>query len=289
MYKIFFVIPFVINLAQAKAEDKIPTLRAMPPDPIYVSQGFRLGTILKMNSKGLFFWRYRYEGKLMLGVNTNSGDMYDNNCISSLYKTYREEEEKEGKKVDPESEDLGNLPDEERIECLIGYNPVSFSFFDDYYYNKFKKFSDGQVVIFYKVPLLAPQDILTDTKRFLRGIWMVNPSLPIEKSKIVESDILSSEIFTPQKAIVDGRVVGASVENIVRQTYEIIVQLGTAANNFIRLSVSSNEMFDYLVRSMFAGKVLRMEYVKVIGIFRPLSHLRGYDTDFRILRAKVIN
>lgn len=280
----------VVCLLAAGATDvpEFPHLKPVPPNMMYLSEGFRLGYVLRMAEKGIWFWRYRYEGQLQLGFGTNQGEIYDTSCFALAIERAKKRKRIASEKNIEDPQDY--ISEEDRKECLLGFNPFNFSFFSDDYYEEYDNLGDGPVVIFYQRPLVAPQSVFTDTKTYLRGIWPANPNLKIPKYKKANTGLLGTRNLTPLKSTIEGRIIGASVEDVFRKTYEITVQLGNTGNNFKRLSLADDpEMFDYIVKCMMTGKMLRIEYTSIVELLRPLNILRGYWTNFRIIGIQILD
>lgn len=281
---------------------ELPKL-GLAPDPLYSSIGFRLGYITSVKDEGFFWWRYHYEGSLLLGVSTNKGHIYDRICLGYLDKekgkiqkkiSYMRTSVAEQDSAPSESDynTLQNLQDDlhqidvkKDEDCLITDNPWSFSFFDDSYYKKYLHFTYGPVLIYYRTPLLTAKELFSKTDNYLLNMWKVNPSIPLQKSMSTDEGIFNTTTFTPEKGIIQGRVVSASVESIFLKTYEVTIQLETSGNDFRRMSVSDSDLFNYIVRCMLSGRLLEIEYIKLMAVLRPLSDLRGYSTDFRIVKV----
>jgi hypothetical protein len=240
-------------------------------NPYYSSRGFRLGYVLNYTNTGSSFWRFHYEGEMMLGFRTSQGPLYESQCYQAVTKEHT------------------NPPatKEELAGCSIMENPWKFSSYSETFFDLYQKIKHGAVVIFYNRPTVAPHAVLLDTKDFIEGIWPVEADLPIEATK--EMKLPVSDWLTPEKGFVEGRVISATRENPIRETYKVILQSGRSpANNFRVFSVVHNELFDYIVRTMFTGRLVRVDFVQIFTPARVLSDLRGYKSYDRIYRVTIL-
>jgi hypothetical protein len=280
MKTLIFILICAFSLpGRAQFPYKYPHLRPLG-DPFETASGFMLGTVLNIEHQGSVFWRYRYEGSFMVGRGTSAGPITDVDCATQV----REELSKE-RNVPRDPLETNRRVGE---ACLLLTNPWRYSFFDSTFYYLSKEAGNDMVVLFYRRLPWAPQALLTDTTNFLKNMWKVDPSLPIEPNwKAAWYRIPISSTLTRERGFVLGRVVSAMLKDPIRKTYEIIVQQGDLASNFRALSVSDPELFDYIVRTMFTGRIVRVEYVKIFPLSVIASELSGYETEYRVMRVSV--
>ena len=75
-----------------------------------------------------------------------------------------------------------------------------------------------------------------------------------------------------------GRVVKVAHKGTINKTYEVLIQMGDSGNQFKNMSVTSQEMFDYLVKVLKSGKSVKIHYVE--HMVQPF-----YDTPYEIYKV----
>jgi len=269
--------------AQKPFNYKYPKIRPLS-NPFADSLGYIMGTILNIQDEGMAVWRYRYEGSMMVGIGTQQGPLRDVECAVKVKMAYDAQRKRETEKTP------GELFQRITDACTLLINPWRFSYFDERITNFYKSIHSTMVVVYYVHLPLAPQGLFTDTRHFVRGIWKVDPKLKIEPSREVKwYRIPVSRHLTAEKGIVEGRVVKATLEDPIRKTFEITVQQGERSDNFRPLSVSDPDLFDYIVRTMFTGRMVRIEYVKIFALSNIASNLAGFETYYRVTKVTLLD
>lgn len=267
--------------------DEIPRPRLNFVNPFFSTKGYILGEVGTIRNEGFPIWRYRYEGSLMQGIGNIPGPIIDNGC----------EEQRQSILVDrwmrgvnSKNEGLGVEVDGSFSEnpCELGHNPLPFSFFSRRTAKKILYLRTGLEVFYFVRPTIAPQAVLTRTRNFIGDVWPIDRSIELEES-ISSRGLPVSRVVTRERGVVSGRVILATVENVVFKTYEIIIQSVAQGNEFKALSVHDPRVFDYLVDSMFAGRRVKIEFVRIAPGTGMFSDLRGRWTHFRIVKVDLLD
>jgi hypothetical protein len=130
----------------------------------------------------------------------------------------------------------------------------------------------------------------TYTLNYVQKIFPIDPDLPAFKFfSLDKGEMPVATAVNPAEGYTKGRVVKASMDHLIRKTYEITFQQGAHGTNFTRLSVNSSEMFDHLVLSMLTGKQVRIGYLRMFsweGFW--VSAVRGYKTYYRVTSVEIL-
>lgn len=262
----------------------IPKVRWLP-DPFYSEEGFRLGYLFKFESQLL----WHFEGKLNLGSGSSPMTILDRDCVSG--ETARAAAAKNPNRKKIITADISK-------RCLIDQNPWDFSAVDPKLFQEYNNYPAAPVVVYYTHSLdtaigafsnFFPPAVFAKTDNYVHNIWPVSPEVQIPDHFSSERrDVPVAKEISPASGSLEGRVVKATMDHLFFKTYEILFQEGFAGSNFTRLSVNDSAMFDYLVSTMFTGKVIRIGYVRLFAIEGSFfSLVRGYSTNYRVVSADI--
>jgi hypothetical protein len=265
----------------AQADDSplpkdVPRVR-WSPDPIYSEEGFRLGYIIDFEAQR--FWHY--EGSLLMGFDTNPAKIMDEKCVEDAQTAANAVK-------NPATRNAGLQAIDS--DCLMMTNPWQFSVVDRKLYHQYSG-AKRAVVVYYNRPVWAPFGLLTtgspwaliaQTLNYVEKIWYVNPDLSVAKYPS-DSSGTDSPLINPASGYSVGYVVKASLDNLLRKTYEVTIQEGSSGADFKRMSVNDSTIFDHLIRAMLTGKKTKVGYVELVGAEGYLeTEIRGYHTGYRI-------
>lgn len=270
-----------INWAHAALEpEDLPHIE-YNRDPYLVSEGYRLGLILDFARAGIFPWSY--EGTMMVGFGTGRQDFIDQHCVDDILSVVSGVSDPSVKQ---------KYIDEANEKCYIFTNPWPFSTLDSIRLREFQNTLSTRptpVMIHYEVPYLSVERVITRTKHFVEGIYPVNPNANVPKSySIPESSYPVSHILNIRRGVIEGRIVKASLDHFFRKSFEVIIQEGNLGNNFRRMSVSDQGMFDFIIAAMLTGKMTRISYIELLGLENDIIQIaKDYDTPYRVVSVEV--
>jgi hypothetical protein len=248
-------------------------------NPYFESEGFRLGFLLEFAREGIAIWSY--EGQFMVGYGADRVEMIDPTCFQG--KTDWLNSVKDVTKKNKAMEAA-------RKECYIFTNPWMFSTLDSRIYNRYQELANTKatpVVLYYVTPFISPENLITNTKNFVEGIYPVNESLELQPSFTATGSELPVGLNREQ-GYVNGRIVKASLDHVIRKSFEIVIQEGPLGNNFRRMSVSSQEMFDYIIKVMLTGREVRVGFLRLLGAENTLYRIgKDYDTAYRVTSVQL--
>lgn len=249
------------------------------PDPFYTSEGFRLGHIIKMTYGGLFI--FAYEGQMTLGTGATMQTFFDRDCYALKVSNL-------SKDLDP-GEHARALARIEK-ECTVTENPWPFSFFDKDLYQDYLHSNYDLVVVYYIRPLFSLWRIFTKSMNYVKRIWKTNANYKVAKEyKLDKNAFLTGEELYAKESYVEGRIVKASMDHLLRKTYEVIIQEGNYSPSYVAMTINDPDMFDHVVKCMLSGKLLRIGYVKLFAFQGFIaSAVRDYDTYYRITSIETI-
>jgi len=252
-------------------------------NPYYYSEGFRLGFVLDFHRSGFPFWIWSYEGELMTGFGSDKMMVVDQYCMADEMAWISEIKDEQKKQTAMQAA---------KTQCYVFDNPWNFSTLNAGLYETYLGFQNLQftpVLIYYVSPIFSFSRAITNTSNFVEGIYSINPSLDIPKSyKVPSYDLPIAGTFNKDRGFKEGRIVTASLDHYVRKSFEVTLQEGPYGNNFRRMSVSDQEMFDFIVKAMLTGKMVRVEYVKITDIENEILRIgKSYDTPYRVVSLEV--
>lgn len=266
-------------LSDSNLPPDVPKVR-FTVNPLYSQEGFRMGHLLQFTS--VIGWHY--EGSLMQGYASSPGPLVDQTCVQNMTKAGRATTTAEIESI-----------------CAFDENPWHFSAVDGTLFKEIQGSDQPKpVVVYYSRPIwsalgaianLAPQVMWSNTLNIAQKVWIVKPPDTMFKIYSLEQGELGhiAEVISHAEGYVEGRVVKATLDHLLRKTYEITIQLGDGGNNFKRMSVNDPAMFDHLVLAMMSGKLLRLGYVHYFqSVEGWYSDLRGYQTLYRITSVEVL-
>jgi hypothetical protein len=275
---------FFVNTANA-AETQVSDLPHVNyfRNPYYASEGFRLGFILDFHRAGFPFWIFSYEGQMMTGFGSDRIAAIDQYCMKDEMNWIEAIKDQNKKKA---------AIDQANQQCFVLNNPWHFSTLQSGIYQRYLSLHDVQstpVLVYYVSPIVALSHVITSTDNFIEGVYATNPNLNLPKSyRIPSSEIPIAERLNVDHGFVEGRVVTASLEHYIRKSFEVTIQEGPYGNNFRRMSVSDQTMFDYIVSAMLTAKMVRVEYLKITSFENSLLRIgRYYDTPYQVVGLEI--
>jgi hypothetical protein len=283
--KIFLIIMYLFTLpalARPVQFEDLPKI-TYSRDPYYEERGYKLGYVIDFGLSGLIPPYRSYEGSMMLGFGSTRKDYYDPVCLNDEMigvDTLRDPVKKQ------------KLTDQANEKCYIFTNPWHFSYLTSGPYEDYIAATGGKVVpvlIYFVRPIFAFSRIVTDTSEFIEGTYPVNENLKIEKSiRLPDNAMPIARLLHRRSAFIPGRVVSAELQNIIRKSFEVIIQEGPSGSAFRKMSVSDQSIFDFLIKAMLSGKLLNLEYLEITGAENEILRIgKDYDTRFRIVGVQV--
>ena len=250
-------------------------------NPLYVSEGYKLGYVLDFYRYGIFPWSY--EGTMMIGFGTGRQRFVDNHCAQNHIATA------EGIS-DPVQKQ--RVLDEANKDCYVFSNPWPFSTLTESRYRNYERIDNvatTPVLLYYIVPWISVERLITRTRHFVEGIYPVNPGANLPPSfKLDDSGFPTAGWINIKRGFVDGRIVSASLDHWLRKSFEVTIQAGELGNNFRRMSVSSQEMFNYILATMLTGRMARIGYIELLGFENAILQVgKDYDTPYRIVSVEL--
>jgi len=251
-------------------------------NPYYQEEGYRLGSILNFYRYRIFPWSY--EGTMMMGFGAGRQDFIDQLCLDART---------QGTENIADANKRQTAVDQATRSCYIFTNPWPFSTLNHQLLLAFEQLGNAQVspiLLHYSVPYISIENIITQTKNFVEGIYPINPDAKIAHSyHISESQIPFSGSLNIKRGFIDGRVVKASLDHLLRKSFEVTIQEGKLGNNFTRMSVDNQEVFNYILAAMLTGKLVHIEYLELIGFEASLVRvMRDYDTPYRVIGVELM-
>lgn len=276
--------------------------------PVVFSDGYLLGRVVNGAARG--FPVRTFQAEIYLGESSSPGGVINEKClqselerlrqIDSQIETSRERVEEE-KKDSTSSSAVGstaeNSPDIEGVvlsqaenACLQRVNPWTVSSYDLGWLDQAEKYATEMLLIRYKAfiitPLLASHYVIEDVLPVDQGLLQDGASVDVSG----HLGLYDYSISRWGSGYYDGRVVQASVEGVVRNAYEVIFQVGRSGRKFVKLGVPDRTLFEFIVKAMATGKMMRLSYYQLFGpVAAPSQLLYGYDNLFRVYRAEVLH
>lgn len=254
--------------------DEIP-LHHWNVDPLAMDRGYKIGFLNNVRAEGVVI--KTLEGRLYLGYRSTGLRALDQDCMMSHEKILRDI---------PNQEDQDEAQRKAAVECEITQNPWEFSSLNTDYVDTMTKMGDPLLIYFIRYRVYP----FTETNNIVQQFWPVKTSKKLPATSIDRLDeIPLAGLLHYQNGVIEGRIVSATIEGNVRENYEVIIQVGTTGNNFVKMNISHSDIFDYAVQVMSTGHYLRIHYLKLFGIEAwPLDLIKGYRTHYRIYRIEVI-
>ena len=282
---ILIVLVCVESNAQTELPPNIPRIR-WSPNPTFTEEGFRLGYILRVEAR--LFWNF--EGKFMMGFGTSPEMMRDRECEIEF-----------GQRIDRQTRTDPRLTMKDQMNelCSVEANPWRFSMVSPQLFNSFQNIGLVPVVVYYTRSTSSIfgaartgslRAFTTATLNYVQDVYPTNPNSPAPNFYHLErGELPVAQFINPAAGFVEGRVVKASLSHFLRKSYEITFQQGTLGNNYLRLSVNTQGMFDHLVLAMLTGEVVRLSYVRLFEVHAWLSSiLYAYSTNYRVTSVEIL-
>jgi hypothetical protein len=263
----------------AGAQGFVGDVNDLPPvtwsfNPLRYREGYVLGTIAQAANRGLFF--HTLEGEFKLGVNSTKGGYVDIGCAK---------DQMPGADVQVNA---GDLPENVMNKCLVAINPWPFSNYNQHLIADLNMVIGKPVLGFFSSYSILP---LTDSRNYLSKVFVVDPDrLKVGDSYDATEDMLIAGIFHYSTGSVEGRIVEASMDGVIRKRYELIVQTGSAGDIFRQISVSDGKLFRYCLQAMSTGRYLKIDYFELLSpLAVPIDLIRGYNTYLRANKVEIID
>lgn len=271
--------------AQTELPPNVPRIR-WSPNPTFTEEGFRLGYMLRVEARLL----WNFEGKFMMGFGSSPEMIRDRECESEFI-------DRISRQNRPDTR-LSMMTQKDQL-CSIEMNPWRFSMVSPALFNRFRELPLIPVVVYYTRSTSSIfgatrtgslRAFTTDTLNYVQDIFPTNPSSPAPNFFHIErGELPIAQTINPAAGFVEGRVVKASLSHFIRKSYEIIFQQGSLGNNYLRLSVNTQSMFDHLVLSMLTGEVVRLSYVRLFEVHGWLSSIfYAYSTNYRVTSVEIL-
>lgn len=257
-------------------------------NPFVFSEGYILGHVNKESVEGTI-WE-GFEGEVLLGLDSVPGGVIEDECVNKKMREMQEQEQARTQAKDKSQSkvDMPQLREQAIDQCMIRINPFPISSYSTEWQdrlNKIRATVDLSLIRFKGVwfhPLLA-------SPYFIRQVIPVK-DYPLPTRSLNEIDQIpfyrSLHYGTSQ---VEGRAVIASMDGIIRKHFHVIVQSGVGAGKFVHIEVPTASLFDYIVKCMASGKLIRIYYVILYNPQAyPSNLLMGYGTGLRAYRVDVL-
>ncbi|MBX3022122.1 MAG: hypothetical protein KF799_10650 [Bdellovibrionales bacterium] len=271
--------------AQTELPPGVPRIR-WSPNPTFTEEGFRLGYMLRVEARLL----WNFEGKFMMGFGSSPEMIRDRECEVQFTQRIQR-----STRVDSRL----SMQDQMNELCSIEANPWRFSMVSPVLFDRFRDIGLVPVVVYYTrstnsifgaTRTRSLRAFTTDTLNYVQDVFPTNPASPAPTFYHVErGELPVAQAINPAAGFVEGRVVKASLSHFIRKSYEITFQLGSLGNNYLRLSVNTQGMFDHLVLAMLTGEVVRLSYVRLFEVHAWLSSiLYAYSTNYRVTSVEIL-
>lgn len=242
-------------------------------NPTRTSQGYVLGLLFGVSSRGIFI--KTLEGSVKLGKLSSHGGYLDRLCFESAIANSR-----------VGSPTYASEEAAARAQCSVDMNPWPFSHLNEKLLLNMRKVDGQYVLLHYRSYLYVP---FTDSINYLARVYPVLPDIVPVGTTYETKQVRFSASINYSSGFVEGRIVKASYDGVIRKARELIIQMGNAGNVFEKVSVSDPALFDFAIRAMASNHYLRIYYYRLFGpLGAPQRLLFGYDTNFRAWRIQVL-
>lgn len=252
-------------------------------NPLVFSEGYVLGHVDKASVEGTV-WE-GFEGEILLGLNSVPGGVVEDECVNKKVKELQQGEKKQGKPspVRPQ------VREQAIDQCIARINPFPISSYATGWQdllNQFRSTVDLSLIR-YKGYWVHP---LLGSPYFIKEVIPVkNYPLPVKSlDQMYRFPVYRTLHYGTSQ--VEGRAVIASMDGIIRKHYHLIMQSGVGGGKFVHIEVPTQILYDYIVRCMSAGKLIRVYY---FILYEPQAYpsnmLLGYGTNLRAYRVDVID
>ena len=279
---IFSIVLWFSNLPSVSADTSVigdpnhPEKVTGSLNPLRYSEGYAMGILANLKSTGVVI--NTLEGDLKLGHLSSKGGIVDNACVPQVVnRLLRKKEVKNSEEANARA----------TRECTLQVNPWHFSNLDEGLLRDIRQMENSNVAVFFRSYFWIP---FVDSDNYLIRVYPVNRDI-LKVGDFYESDgMVLSRTIPYQKGYIDGRVVKASLDGVIRKAHEVLIQQGAGGDVFSRLSVDDNRVFDFIVKAMLSDRFLRIHYVRMFSTMAaPINAITGYDTSFRVFRVDIID
>lgn len=244
-------------------------------NPLLYEQGFILGAIAEASRQGIV--KKTFEGEIHLGKDSTSAKEEDLRCARRIKEESNFEQLPNSQKVVVE----------QRIEdtCVSIITPVRLSAFDGMIEKTMQYIDEMVVVKYYHYTADIP---FANTQKIIQDIYPTNKNYQIPQFlKAGDPPIRGISV---EDGFYPGRIVKAAfVGQVVKEHYEVTIQIGSSGNDFIAMSVNSVPLFQYLVDTMLTGREINIYFYKLSSIPARISaFFTGANTSYRVYGAELI-
>ena len=242
-------------------------------NPMQYSAGYVLGTLTGVNINGYVI--QTLEGFVKVGASSTSGGYVNQHCLNEAKDKLKSGADYPAQYAAAEQ------------NCTVQLNPWPFSSENEFLLNKLAAIGDSEVILFYKSYFWVP---FVQSPNLLEKIYLVDPNvLPPKASDQVPIPIMA-HVPRLVTGYFIGRVVKASLDNVVRKAHQIVVQQGVGGAIYNQMSVPNHKLFDFIVRAMATGKYMRIYYYELMEPFAfPDNLTHGYKTNHYVYKVQLLN
>lgn len=249
-------------------------------NPLRYEEGYILGALANVTSKGVVI--KTLEGEVKMGVNSTHGGILSRDCYESQLEQLTQRLETGHNSRAPNEQERSQAAD----VCTEPLNPWKFSSYNNGLLSKFDNVEGQMIMLFYRSYYLLP---LLETSNYFSDIYVINPEALPEGAVAEASPMAIVRNFHYGVGYIEGRIVKAWMNNVVRKAYEIVLQVGPSGDIYHQISVNDKKLFDFAVKAMSTGRYLKVTYYQLYTPFAaPINVVRGYQTNQRAQRLEVI-
>lgn len=242
-------------------------------NPMQYSAGYVLGTLVGVHKIGRII--QTLEGSVKIGQMSSAGGFVEPKCLEM-----QKSRIKSGPNYQVELQQA-----EQRCTVLI--NPWPFSSQNQGLLEPLAAIGESEVVLYYKSYFWVP---FTRSNNYLQRVYLVDPTLLPPNASYTVSIPWAAYIPRLVTGFYVGRVVQASLNNVIRKAREIVVQQGRGGGIYNQISVPSRKLFNFIIKAMATGRYMRVYYYQLIGpLAAPENLVAGYNTDYRAYKVQLLN
>ncbi|PWU21695.1 MAG: hypothetical protein C5B49_02235 [Bdellovibrio sp.] len=247
-------------------------------NPLTPRRGFKMGFIDDSVVEGYPPIK-TLEGRLLLGSNSSIAYGLDNNCVKAQQKNVKAEDLRFRKLAEANVREL----------CKVESNPWHFSTVHTSLQQRIDARLAKPVLIYFEHWRIMP---FTATNEIAYTVW--EATRPVPQVRFV--DVLDEFPFSEgeyrnyKHGEFEGRVVEASVEGFLRESYLLQIQRGPGGNDFVWMNLASSRLYDFIIQAMSTSRLLKIKFLYLYEIAQiPTWLLHGYRTYFRVYRVEILD
>lgn len=242
--------------------------------------GYVLGILAHVASEGVII--KTIEGSIKLGSLSARGGFLDRRCYD------RELARGQNQPADATPTPPEILQQRAIDNCTEKINPWPFSRYNPSLLAGFQPGRGQFVLVSYRSYFILP---FTESPNYFSKLYIVDPQImPIGTRIDARSRMPVSRRLHYASGSVKGRIVQASLNGVVRRTWELVIQVGNSGDVFERLSVNDRELFEFALRAMSTGRFLQIGYYQLFSpIAAPYRLILGYNTNSRVHSIEVLS